>query len=148
MPKAETTVHVDAPPERVFELLMDPSRLGTWVTAHKSVSGVPAGGLEEGSSFEQTLSLARKTFKVRWTVDELDEQRLVVWTGKGPGGSEACVRYELTPNDGGTSFRYVNDFELPGGVVGKVAGSASSKPAERAMKSSLKKLKKVLEAEG
>jgi uncharacterized protein YndB with AHSA1/START domain len=145
MPKVETTVDVAAPPERVFELLMDPGRLGEWVTAHKGVSDVPAGGLQEGSSFEQTLSLARSTFKVHWKVDEIDAPSVVVWTGEGPKGASACVRYELTPKGDGTSFRYVNDFDLPGGVIGNVAGRVSAKPAQQAMKRSLKKLQKIFE---
>jgi uncharacterized protein YndB with AHSA1/START domain len=143
MPKVETTVQIDAPPERVFELLMDPSRLSEWVTANKNVSDVPEGGLKVGSSFTQTLSLARRTFKVHWEVDEVDAPRVAVWTGEGPKGSSACVRYELTPSGDGTSFRYVNDFELPGGVIGNAAGKISSRPAQHAMTRSLKKLQKI-----
>ena len=43
MPSADTTIDIDAPVERVWALLMDPTRLGEWVTAHCEVSDVPEG---------------------------------------------------------------------------------------------------------
>jgi carbon monoxide dehydrogenase subunit G len=146
MPKAETTIDIAAPPEHVFELLMDPSRLGEWVTASRSVSGVPDGGLKAGSSFTQRLSLARSEFAVRWRIDELERPRLAVWSGEGPKGTTAHVRYEIEPAGDGARFRYVNEYELPGGFIGNVAGRVSSRAAERAMKSSLKKLKRLAES--
>lgn len=148
MPKAETTIQTDAPPERVWALLMDPERLGDWVTAHCDVSDVPEGGLTEGSSFRQTLKIAGSKFGVRWTINELEEPRLAVWSGAGPKGSTAKVRYELEPSQGGTRFRYCNEYELPGGAFGKLAGTVASTPAKRAMASSLKRLKRLVEAQG
>ena len=35
------SIEIDAPIERVWELVMDPERLGDWVTIHRSVSEVP-----------------------------------------------------------------------------------------------------------
>lgn len=141
--RAETTVELAAPPERVFELLMDPNRLGDWVTAHRSVSEVPVGGLEEGSSFRQKLRLARVAFEVEWTVTKLDPARRTEWKGSGPRGARARVVYELKPSGEGTSFHYLNELELPAGAAGKAAGRLASKPAERAMNRSLAKLQKL-----
>ncbi len=144
--KAETTVDVAAPPEAVFDLLMDPRRLGEWVTAHRSVSEVPSGGLEQGSSFRQELCLARVDFEVEWTVTKLDSPRRAEWKGTGPRGTRALVVYELAAKGEGTEFHYVNEVKLPAGVAGKAAGVVASRPAQHAMKRSLKKLKKILES--
>lgn len=146
MPKADTTIQISAPPERVWAVLMDPARLGEWVTAHRSVGEVP-DELIEGSSFTQTLKLATRKFDVRWTIEEADEPRLAVWEGSGPHGSGAKVRYELDPDGTGTRFHYVNNYDLPGGPFGAAAGHAVSRPAKAAMKSSLKSLKKLVESE-
>ena len=73
---------------------MDPRHLESWVTTHEKVSRAPAR-LSSGSSFEQTLRLAGKSFDVRWTVIEAEEPHFAEWRGDGPYGSRARVRYEL-----------------------------------------------------
>jgi uncharacterized protein YndB with AHSA1/START domain len=143
-----TETEVAAPRERVFELLLDPHRLGEWVSAHRSVSDVPDGRLQKGSEFKQTLSLAGREFHVRWKVTELDEPSLAVWEGRGPAGSKATVRYELSENGDGTRFVYCNDYSLPGGPVGAAAGGAVSGAAKHAMRTTLRRLKELLESDG
>ena len=142
----QETIVIAAEPQRVWETVMDPSRLGDWVSLHDSVSGAGSGVVEEGDSFTQKLRLAGKSFKVRWEVVEAEAPRLARWTGEGPAGSSATVSYELSPRDGGTCFEYCNEFALPGGALGKAAGGMlSATPGTREAKRSLDRLKELLE---
>jgi carbon monoxide dehydrogenase subunit G len=143
--KVETTLEIAAPPEEVFDLLMDPRRLGEWVTAHRSVRAVPDGPLRKGSSFTQRLRLARVEFNVEWKLVRIERPTLAEWSGDGPRGTGAHVIYRLEPNGDGTTFHYLNELKLPGGPAGIAAGKLASKPAEQAMKHSLKKLQKVFD---
>ena len=125
---------------------MDPHRLGDWVTAHKKLYDAPQGELSEGDSFKQKLRVVGPSFKVKWTVVEANEPNLAVWEGRGPGGSKADVRYELTADgNGGTRFDYCNNFELPGGPLSIPAKSVAGPPATKQARSSLQNLKKLLE---
>jgi uncharacterized protein YndB with AHSA1/START domain len=142
----ETEVEIAAPREEVFELLLDPSRLDEWVTASHGVADAPDGPLRSGSSFRQRLRLGGARFDVRWEVTELEHPSLAVWEGRGPAGSHAAVRYELAENESGTRFRYLNTYDLPGGVLGAMAGRVTSAPARHAMRTSLRKLKLLLES--
>jgi acetyl-CoA C-acetyltransferase len=146
VPCITTDIKIDASPESVWAVLMDPNRLGDWVTIQCAVSDVPEGELHQGDSFRQTLSLAGAKFDVRWTVSQVDRPRFAEWTASGPRGSSAVVRYELDQDGDGTEFRYRNEFELPGGGAGRLAGRLSSRVAGRAMQSSLKRLRKVAES--
>lgn len=130
--RVETTIDLPAPPEEVFAVVMDPLRLEDWVTAHDSVDEVPDEALAEGSTFRQKLKVAGVSFRVTWTVTELDEPRLAIWEGKGPAGSKAMCRYELEADGGGTRFHYLNEFELPGGKLAAVAGKAIGEERGRA----------------
>jgi uncharacterized protein YndB with AHSA1/START domain len=140
------TIVVAADPERVWETVMDPALLERWVTAHDSYTGVAAGPLSAGDEFTQRLRLAGKGFKVRWKVIEADEPSLARWEGRGPGGSSANVTYKLTAQDGGTCFDYENEFALPGGPLGKVAGSLLvGARGRREARRSLERLRTLLE---
>ena len=142
------SVVIAASPERVWETVMDPTRLERWVTTHDSVAGVQPGPVAEGDSFTQKLRLAGKPFKVDWKVVEADAPRLARWEGDGPAGSTANVVYRLEPEAGGTRFDYENEFALPGGVVGKVAGGLlSAAPGAREARRSLDRLRTLLEAD-
>jgi len=141
------SVKLSAPPEEVWALVMDPHRLGDWVTTHDSVAEVPEEGLSQGASFRQKLKLAGTKFEVRWTVTECERPRAARWEGEGPRGSKARVRYELSPENGGTRFDYENQFELPGGVFGRVAsGLLSAAPGRREARRTLENLKRVVES--
>ena len=145
-PVVRTSIDIDASPTQVWEAVMDPRLLECWVTTHGGIDEAPKR-LSSGSSFDQTLSLAGKSFDVHWTVMQADEPRVAEWLGEGPFGSHARVRYELERlDDERTRFVYENEFELPGGVLGKAAARlvGSSRPGKEAARS-LRKLKLLLE---
>jgi len=145
-PAVHTSVDIDASPQQVWDVVMDPRRLGSWVTTHEGVADAPER-LSSGSSFEQRLKLAGKSFDVRWTVIEAEEPHLAEWRGDGPYGSRARVRYELASLDGKrTRFGYENEFELPSGLLGRAAARVvGSARVRREAERSLANLKQVLQ---
>jgi uncharacterized protein YndB with AHSA1/START domain len=144
--EVRTTTHIDAPPQKVWDTVMDPERFGDWVTIHRGVGKVSDTPLEVGSTLEQRLCLRGVSFTVKWTVVELDEPCLVVMEGRGPAHSRAITRDELTEKNGGTSFAYVNEFKTPMGALGAAAGKVLvGGVSEREARASLRKLKDLLE---
>lgn len=134
-----------APPERVWDVVMDPSQLERWVTTHASLEDAAAGPLASGDEFTQKLRLAGKSFRVHWRVTEADRPRLARWAGEGPAGSTANVVYRLSGDDGETRFEYENEFALPGGVLGKAAGGLlAAAPGSREARRSLERLRDLL----
>jgi carbon monoxide dehydrogenase subunit G len=143
--KVERSVEIAAAPHEVYEVVMDPARLGDWVTIHDHLEDAPNGRLERGSKLTQTLRVAGQRFKVRWTVVENEFCKRVVWEGRGPVGSHASVVYRFDENERGTRFFYMNQYDLPGGVFGRMAGRAVSRVTEKELDGSLRKLKSLLE---
>lgn len=148
MTGVHTVIEIAAPPEHVWEIVMDPRRLADWVTIHRRLGDVPAR-LRRGSTFEQTLNLRGAHLHVVWTVVDLDAPRRAVWEGQGPAHSRASIVYELHPDgEGRTRFEYTNEFKPPGGTLGAVAGRVlvgglSQREAQR----SLQRLKQLAERE-
>lgn len=146
MPDVRESMDIAAKPQEVWDLVMDPERLGDWVTAHREVSDVPELPLKAGDSFKQKLQVKGPSFSAEWELIEVDAPHLAVWKASGPMGTGADVRYELTAENGGTRFDYVNDFTLPGGPLKKAASRISGAPAKRAARDSLEKLKALFES--
>ena len=72
---------------------------------------------------------------------ENDPCERVVWEGRGPVASQARVEYRLSPNGDGTTFSYLNEYDLPGGPLGRFAGSAVSRVTQKELEGSLQRLK-------
>ena len=145
MTKLEREIHIDAVPEDVYAKLMDPDCLGEWVTIQDELLEAPDGDLVKGSRLVQRCKVAGQKFKLSWTVEKAERPTKTVWKGKGPFGSKAKVTYDLAANDGGTLFTYTNEYSLPGGPVGKLAGRAVVGASGAEADKSLKRLKQFIE---
>jgi uncharacterized protein YndB with AHSA1/START domain len=147
MSTVHASVDLDAPPEEVWRLIMDPARYRDWVSIHRKIIDADDGPVREGFKVEQRLALRGAPFTVHWTLTECDAPNLGTWEGKGPAHSYARVTNKLSPNGGGgTRFEYENTFEAPGGAMGRLASRVlvGGMPKREADKS-LAALKRLLE---
>lgn len=149
MSTVSAQIEIAAPIERVWETVMDPNRLGEWVTIHKSVSNVSQRPLRKGSTMEQSMCVRGLTFRVHWTLVSVDSPRRAQWEGGGPARSNALIRYELSSDgQGRTTFKYTNEFHPPGGKLGNLAGRMIvGATSEREAHNSLERLKELLESD-
>jgi uncharacterized protein YndB with AHSA1/START domain len=149
MSRVTASIDIAAPPERVWDVVMDPHRLGEWVTIHRETEEVSDSRLHDGSTLRQKLSLRGVNFHVRWTVAEAREPELAIWAGRGPARSKAHTLYRLRPHDGGTRFEYENEFNAPLGPLGAAASRAlvGGLP-QREANATLERLKSLIEDSG
>lgn len=142
--KVERTSELRVPPGELYDVLMDPQRLGEWVSIHEQVEDAPRQ-LRKGSTMTQRLKVAGQRFTVRWTVKTADRPHHVVWEGEGPAGTSARCTYDLERTDDGTRFTYLNEYEIPGGAAGKFAGRAVSSVAGKEVERSIERLRAMVE---
>ena len=146
-----STVHVqieiDAPPQAVWDIVMDPNRLGEWVTIHRSVRVKSPLPPKEGARMDQVLQIHGVPFRVHWTLESMVAARSAEWIGRGPALSRAVISYRLTGGpEGPTKFDYVNEFHPPGGPIGDVASKVLiGHVPEREAHESLTRLKALIE---
>jgi carbon monoxide dehydrogenase subunit G len=146
MTQVKASIEIGVPPQRVWDVIMDPSHFDDWVTIHRRLGHVDDGELRPGFRVDQTLCLHHANFKVRWSLAECDAPHSAVWEGKGPAGSHARIVDELAALDGGTRFDYLNEYTQPGGILGRMAGRVFvTGTAEREAAKSLARLKAFLE---
>ena len=145
MSKLEREIHIDATADAVYDKLTDPDCLGEWVTVHDAMVEAPEGNVKEGDTLVQRMKVAGQKFCITWQVNEAERPSRVVWTGKGPMGSKARATYVITENGDGCTFSYLNEYDLPGGPAGKLAGRAILGTSGREADKSLERLKKLIE---
>lgn len=124
---SEVTVSIDiaAPVEEVWRTVMDPQRLGDWVSIHRSLDDHDDGSPRTGYEMQQCLALRGVPFHVRWKLVRCDAPHAAEWHGRGPARSHAETEYRLDDDgSGGTRFHYRNVFKAPLGPLGAVASRA------------------------
>lgn len=148
MSEVRTAIEIDAPPEVVFDVALDPERLGDWVTIHRGLVSADAGPPRTGMAMQQRLSLRGAAFKVTWKLVACERPTHAEWKGRGPARSRAETEYTLEALPGGrTRFSYRNDFQAPLGPLGAVAAHAlvGGLPEKEAI-ASLTRLKALVES--
>jgi uncharacterized protein YndB with AHSA1/START domain len=136
-----TSIDIDAPVEDVWRTVMDPRRLGDWVTIHRRLIS------HSEDEMEQVLCLRGANFKVKWHLAANEAPHHAQWNGRGPARSHAETEYRLSDNGhGGTRFDYRNEFKAPLGPLGALASHAlvGGLPAKEAS-ASLRRLKALVE---
>jgi len=127
-------------------MVMDPARLGDWVTIHRRLVRADEGPPRVGYEMEQQLHLRGVSLDVHWKLVDCRPVEKAVWEGRGPARSRARTEYTLNGSDGGTHFDYRNEFHPPFGPVGAVVSRAlvGGMP-EREAKRTLDRLRANLE---
>lgn len=137
---------IGAPPSAVWAVVMDPNRLGEWVTIHNRLLEAEEGSPHPGYKMRQRLHVRGVRLDVAWELVECREPELAVWEGRGPARSRARSEYRLESVNGGTHFDYRNEFHAPLGVIGSLASRALvGGIPEREATLTLARLKSLLE---
>jgi uncharacterized protein YndB with AHSA1/START domain len=133
-------------PEEVWNMVMDPARLGDWVTIHRRLVHADEGPLQVGYEMDQQLRLRGVSLEVHWKLVDCRPVKRAVWEGRGPARSRARTEYVLNGQDGGTRFDYRNEFHPPLGPLGAMVSRAlvGGMP-EREAKKTLARLRASLE---
>jgi carbon monoxide dehydrogenase subunit G len=132
------SIQIGVAPEKVWEMVMDPDRLGDWVTIHRRLLHADGGPVRLGYEMDQLIHLRGVNLEVHWRLVNFATNELAVWEGRGPAHSHAHSEYRLSAAEGGTRFDYRNEFRAPLGPVGAIVsralvGGVSEREANRTL---------------
>jgi carbon monoxide dehydrogenase subunit G len=138
---------IAVPRSDVWQMIMDPRRLGDWVTIHRKLIHADEGPPRAGYEMAQQIHIRGVSLVVHWKLVDCRENELAVWDGAGPARSRAHTEYRLSPDGDGTCFDYRNEFRPPLGPVGAIVSRAlvGGMP-EREAKRTLDRLSAYLES--
>jgi uncharacterized protein YndB with AHSA1/START domain len=140
------SIKIAAPPQAVWDLVMDPRQLGQWVTIHRRLVHADDPPAREGFEMDQQIHLRGVNLVVHWTLVDCCAPERAVWEGRGPARSRAHTEYVLRRDGGGTRFDYRNEFRPPlGGLGAAVSRALVGGMPEREAKRTLQRLRSQLE---
>ena len=141
---------IAAPPETIFELLVDPNRHRD-IDGSGSVRSAKGGSprLALGSRFGMSMRMGLP-YTMESTVIEFEENRRVAWQTTGPGRIGARVggriwRYELEPVDGGTLVRESWDISKESAMTKPVVRLGADKTRKN-MAATLERIEQLVTA--
>jgi uncharacterized protein YndB with AHSA1/START domain len=147
MSMVTASIEIAAPPQQVWDTVMDPARLVDWVTIHRKLRHGEGDPAHVGYRMDQQIHLRGVSVDIHWTLVECVPGELAVWKGRGPARSHARTEYKLQPTpDGCTRFDYRNEFHAPLGPLGALASRAlvGGIPDREAMRT-LERLRALME---
>jgi len=123
MSVVETSIDIDAPPDRVWKIVADPRNLPRWDKHVVGVDDVPPDGLHKGSHYVTVVRFIGARARVRSDVEALrpNEYSKVHLHGL----VDAVVETWLEPlANERTRLRHRVDYRLVGGPLGRLAAGA------------------------
>jgi uncharacterized protein YndB with AHSA1/START domain len=141
------TVHINRPPEQVFDFVTTPGQWPCWHPSAVRVSGEVDHPLDVGEQATEEFRVAGMNGTAVWTVRERQPPCRWVIDGVGENRAGATLTYTLTPHAGGTTFERELVFTqippLPEQVLAEFHRQVEAESAE-----ALRRLKAVLEGGG
>ena len=121
--KLSAARQIDAPPETVWDALMNPDILKAAIPGCKEMTGNPEDGFE--AVVVQKVGPVKATFRGQITLADMDPPNRVSIIGEGKGGPAGFAKggadVTLTARDGGTELSYDVEAKV-GGKLAQLGG--------------------------
>ena len=117
MAEIHKSVTVDAPAERVFDLLDDPNAIPRYTPNVERVEDVRQTEQRVGDTFRVFYKAVGMTFEETFTVTE--HQRPTRLASRFQNGMKGTFLYQVSPQGEGAVLTVDVQYELPGGPLGK-----------------------------
>lgn len=141
MPYTEVAIDIDAPPEKVWEVITDIERWPGWTKSVRSASLTTDGPFGAGTAARLDLAGGPPS---EWTVTEIEEGRMFTWESKAPG-VHSVASHVIEPREGGSRVKL---WARNSGWLATLLGPYLSRVGRRNLKWESEGLKQRCEAIG
>ena len=106
---ARNDTYIDAPPERVFEILSDPDNYGHWVVGSKRIRDAEPNFPAVGTKFHHVVGFGPFEVRDHTRVLESDPPRRLKLQAKARPMGTASVTMQIEPEDAGSRVTMIED---------------------------------------
>ena len=121
-PTVDVDIVIDAPPDRVWPVATDLTRMGEWSPENKGGQWVDGQGPEPGATFRgRNQHPAVGEWETMSTITEFEPPRRMAWAVMDPSNPSSTWWFELEPEGDGTRLRqHVTIGPGPNGLTSAV----------------------------
>ena len=145
MPRGEASVTINAPIEKVFDVVVDPERGSQWASGVSDVINIQGNPGEIGSSSTLIYHVLGIKTTNTFTVSKVEKPRTILYeiSGTFPG----TFQFTLEPQGQATKVTARLDYSVPGGILGRIASQVLlERMNQKNLESTAEKLKLLCEA--
>ncbi|QRY61104.1 SRPBCC family protein [Gordonia sp. PDNC005] len=144
MPGVRQTVTTHSPREQVFAYVDDYRNVPDWMFGVTRFTPVTDQTCGLGATYQATMKIGPKNLDSTLRVTEWEEGRVLVLTSIA--GFDVQTGWRFADGDDGTTVVDVNfDYELPGGIAGRVLGAIIEPVVGQAVKQTESALRAAVE---
>ena len=145
--KVQRSIEIAAPPEKIWPFLVEPEKILKWCITFKKFEYTSEQRSGVGTPFYiEEKAGPMPLMKLNFTVTECVENEKLTFrmtSGSGVKGYEQSWTVEATPS--GSRFTFMENFELPFGIIGKLIGLVGQNTSNATVGKMLVKLKSLAE---
>ncbi len=119
MAEIHKSVSIDAPAEKVFDLIDDPNAISSYTPNVERVEDVNQTDQRIGDTFRVVYKAVGMTFEEKFTVTEYERPNRLA--SRFENGMKGTFVYQVAPQGEQTTLTVDVHYELPGGALGKAA---------------------------
>ena len=143
--RVQKSIEIAAPPGKIWPFLVEPEKILKWcITLEKfEYTGEQRGGV--GTTFYFEEKAAGRLMKLNFAVTEWVENERIAFhktSGNSVKGYEQRWTVEAAPS--GSRFAFMEQVELPYGIIGKILGLFARRRSEATVDEMLVKLKSLV----
>lgn len=141
-------IRIDAPPQRIWELLGATERYAEWVVNTLGVTRVDSPVASEGVTYdERNRVMGPWTARSTWRVASADPPRHTIHEGSGiPLARDLRLECTLSPDGSATSYRQQISYRPALGPLGRLIDAVVAPSLRRDLRRTVERLKALVES--
>ena len=146
--RIQRSIEIAALPEKIWPFLVEPEKILKWCITFKKFdyTGDQCSGVGTPFYIEEKagpMPLMKLNFKV---TEWVENERLAFSVTSGSGGKRYDQSWKVEAIPSGSRFTFMENFELPYGIIGKILGLFARFGSQANVGKMLAKLKGLAEA--
>jgi uncharacterized protein YndB with AHSA1/START domain len=145
--KAQGSIVINAPPEKVWPYLVEPEKVLQWSVTYKKYEYVGDQHSGVGTKIYVEEKAGGPLMKINFeAVEWAENEALVLRMVSGSGVKSYMQNYRLEKVEQGCKLSFMEEVELPMGFIGKFIGFLGEGMSKATLKKVQQKLKSLVEA--
>ncbi len=144
--RIEKSIEISTPPEKVWPFLIEPEKILKWCSTFIKFEYTSEQNRGMGAHIYVEEKAGGPLMKINFAVTEwVENEKLTFKMTSGSGVKSYRIKHTLETSPTGCIYTFMEEFELPMGIIGKLIEAIGKGVAKRHINEYLAELKRLVE---